>query len=62
MKRTCVGLAYSLLYEGNWFEHIDPTWWDGKPGGDYKEWTAQLLQLIESLPADTLITLVDYHH
>lgn len=54
--------AFALLHEGQWHERGKMGWFgvvaDGKPQGD---WAEQFNALVDSLPDDTVLSLVDCH-
>jgi len=60
-ERTCFQ-TYAVLKDGEWFERGEMGWFGMSHNEkDPVEWNGEFLQLIESLPDDTLLTVVDCH-
>jgi hypothetical protein len=51
-----------VVKDGQWYERGKMGWF-GMSSGDMDEdqWRAQVLELVEGLPDDTLLTMVDAH-
>jgi len=60
--RNAAGTTFAVLKDGQWYEKGDMGWWgmvaDEK---DQDEWNAQFAKLIDDLPEDTRLTVVDCH-
>ncbi|MDT4836897.1 hypothetical protein FQZ97_706150 [compost metagenome] len=60
--RDAAGVTFAVLHEGKWYERGSMGWWgcvsDEK---DTKEWYRQFAELIDGLPDDTTLTVVDCH-
>jgi len=60
--RNAAGTTFAVLKDGQWYEKGDMGWWgmvaDEK---DQDEWNAQFAKLIDDLPEDTRLTVVDFH-
>ncbi len=53
---------FAVLHEGKWYERGEMGWWGIVSNeGDKLEWGKKTTALIESLPPDTWITVVDAH-
>jgi hypothetical protein len=61
-KRSKFPATFAVLKDGNWYEKGKMGWWgittDEKPDS---EWENEFQKLIEDLPDDTLLTVVDCH-
>jgi hypothetical protein len=60
--RDSAGVTFAVLKDGEWYERGEMGWWgmvaDEKAQDD---WNAQFAKLIDELPEDTLLTVVDCH-
>lgn len=60
--RAGAGVTFAVLKDGQWYERGSMGWWgcvsDEK---DQDEWRSQFGALIDGLPDDTLLTVVDCH-
>lgn len=52
--------TYAVLKDGKWYEKGEMGWF-GISLNENEDWTNEFNKLIESLPEDTLLTLVDCH-
>lgn len=52
--------AHAVLMDGKWYEQGDMGWW-GAVAEDDDIWSAEIIKLIDSLPNDTLLSIVDCH-
>ena len=61
-RRKKFPTTYAVLKDGNWYEKGEMGWWgittDEK---EDSEWNQEFQKLIEDLPDDTLLTVVDCH-
>ncbi len=62
INRRCTKATFALLMDGHWYEHGKMGWWgivhDEKANADWdKEWQ----KLIDSLPDDTLLSVIGCH-
>jgi len=54
--------TYAVVKDGKWYERGEMGWWGISTNEkDESEWNAEFYQLLESLPDDTMLTLVDCH-
>jgi hypothetical protein len=60
--RNAAGVTFAVLKEGEWYERGEMGWW-GVVSGDVgqDDWNAQFAKLIDELPDDTRLTVVDCH-
>ncbi|CAQ71573.1 hypothetical protein [Cupriavidus taiwanensis] len=60
--RDAAGVTFAVLHDGKWYERGSMGWWgcvsDEK---DTNEWYRQFAELIDGLPDDTPLTVVDCH-
>jgi hypothetical protein len=60
--RASAGVTFAVLKDGTWYERGDMGWWgmvaDEK---DTNTWNTEFAKLIDGLPDDTLLTVVDCH-
>lgn len=60
--RDAACVTFAMLHEGKWYERGRMGWWavvtDEKPDG---EWEREFSKLLDSLPEDALLTVVDCH-
>lgn len=52
--------TWAVLKDGQWHEYGKMGWW-GMSSDDDDDWPRRCMELIESLPDDTLLTIVDCH-
>jgi hypothetical protein len=56
------GTTFAVLKDGKWYERGKMGWWATVTNEkDAETWTAMFANLIDSLPDDTLLTVVDCH-
>lgn len=54
--------TYAVVKDGVWYGRGDMGWWGmASNEQDEAEWTAKVAELLDGLPEDTLITLIDAH-
>jgi hypothetical protein len=54
--------TFAVLKDGQWYERGEMGWWGAVSGEkDKGEWVRQFSELIDSLPSDTRLTVVDCH-
>lgn len=55
-------MTYAVVKDGQWYQGGDVGWW-GITSNELPEheWAAQFAQLVDDLPPDTLLTVVDCH-
>jgi hypothetical protein len=61
-RTSSAGITHAVIKDGQWYEQGEMGWFGCV--SDEKEndvWNSEFAKLIESLPADTLITIVDCH-
>ena len=60
--RDCAGVTFAVLHEGKWHERGEMGWWacvsNEKPEG---QWEREFAKLLDGLPDDALLTVVDCH-
>ena len=56
-------MSHAVVKDGEWYEQSKMGWWGMKSEAEIsdKEWAEQYVKLIDSLPDDTLLTIVDCH-
>jgi len=55
-------ITFAVLKEGQWYERGKMLWWGiVKDGKENDVWETELQKLVEGLPEETLITIVDCH-
>lgn len=60
--RDSACVTYAVLKDGEWIGRGDMGWWGVSLNeGDKDDWNSKVEALIESLPDDTLLTVVDCH-
>jgi len=60
VKKNSEFSSYALLKDGVWYAKGEMGWF-GMSNNDNDNWTEELNKLIDSLPEDTLLTIVDCH-
>ena len=56
------GIPFSVVKDGEWYEKGSMGWWGTVSNEEDQEtWNAKVTEMINALPADTLLTLVDCH-
>lgn len=61
-SRNAAGSTFALLKDGKWYERGEMGWWGcvgNKKNTD--DWHQEFAKLLDSLPDDTLLTVVDCH-
>ena len=57
-----VGVPYAVVKDSQWFSKGEMGWWGVSSGDiDQDEWNQKFREMIDDLPDDTLLTLVDCH-
>lgn len=60
--RDKAGVTFALLHDGKWYERGEMGWWacvsNEKPDG---QWEREFTKLLDALPDDALLTVVDCH-
>jgi len=60
--RAQSGATFAVVRDGNWYERGSMGWWGVVSNEqDRDTWAEQVASMIDALPEDTLITLVDCH-
>ena len=61
--RRCASLStFAVVYKGEWYEKGEMGWFGCVSDEKSKyDWSAQFMDILESLPDDTLLTVVDCH-
>ena len=60
--RDSAVVTFAIVKDGEWIEHGEMGWFGCVSNeGDRNEWNARVSQMIDELPDDTLITIVDCH-
>lgn len=60
--RNAAGSTFAVLKDGKWYERGEMGWW-GCVGNEKNtdDWHAEFAKLLDSLPDDTMLTVVDCH-
>lgn len=60
--RNAAGTTFAVLKDGEWYEKGEMGWWGAVANEqDQDDWNAQFAKLIDDLPEDTRLTVVDCH-
>ncbi|MNO03610.1 hypothetical protein D3C81_2243720 [compost metagenome] len=57
-----VGMTYAIVKDSQWYQRGEMGWW-GMSSNEVSEseWAEQFGKLIDGLPEDTLLTVIDCH-
>ena len=59
-NRACA--TFAVIKDGKWYERGDMGWWGIVSNEkDENEWYTQIAKLLDEVPDDTLLTIVDCH-
>jgi hypothetical protein len=60
--RNGAGVSYAVIKDGKWYQRGEMGWWGmASDEIDKDDWDAQFAKLIDGLPEDTILTVVDCH-
>ena len=58
--RASALITYAIVHDGHWLSCGDMGWW-GMSSNETDDWEQKASELLDSLPPDTLVTIVDCH-
>lgn len=58
--RDSAFITFAVLKDGNWYERGEMGWW-ACVSNENKDWDKEFTRLVDGLPEDTLLTIVDCH-
>ena len=61
-SRNAAFSTFAVVKDGKWYERGEMGWWGVvRDEKDADEWYTQFASLVDSLPGDTVMTVVDCH-